>query len=99
MMITAENKIKRQKNGNVHNYVYYRCTRKSKTVVCTEKPVRSEPLDNELSVLLAQFALPDGWGDWLRKRIDEAEQKEQAESGAALAELSGKLAHLSGKLQ
>ena len=99
MMITAENKTKRQKNGNVHNYVYYRCTRKSKTVACVEKPVRSEPLDNELSVLLAQFALPDGWGDWLRERIDEAEQKEQAESGAALAELNGQLAHLSGKLQ
>src|SRR3989344_5143988 len=28
MMITAENKTKRQKNGNVHHYVYYRCTKK-----------------------------------------------------------------------
>lgn len=99
MMITAENKTKRQKNGNVRNYMYYRCTRKSKTVACVEKPVRSELLDNELSVLLAQFALPDGWGDWLHQRIDEAEQKEQAEGDVAMNDLQDELAHLSGKLQ
>ena len=99
MMITAENKTKRQKNGNVHFYVYYRCTRKSKTVVCGEKPVRSEPLDEQLSGLLAQFALPDGWGDELRRRIDEAERGEQAESDKMLADLRAQTAHLSGKLQ
>ena len=99
MMITVENKIKRQKNGNVHNYVYYRCTRKSKTVTCVEKPVRSEPLDEQLSDLLAQFALPDGWGDWLRQKIDKTEHKEQAESDVLLDDLRDKVAHLSGKLQ
>ena len=99
MMITAENKTKRQKNGNVHHYVYYRCTRKSKTITCTEQPVRSEPLDEQLSGLLAQFALPDGWGDWLRQRIDDTERKEQAESDVLLDDLRGKVAHLSGKLQ
>jgi hypothetical protein len=76
MMITAENKIKRQKNGNVHHYVYYRCTRKGKTITCTEQPVRSEPLDEQLSGLLTQFALPDGWGDWLRQNIDKTEREE-----------------------
>jgi site-specific DNA recombinase len=30
MMITGEHKFKRQKNGNVHEYTYYRCTKKSK---------------------------------------------------------------------
>ena len=99
MMITAENKTKRQKNGNVHYYVYYRCTRKSKTITCTEQPVRSEPLDEQLSDLLAQFALPDGWGDWLRQKIDKTEHKEQAESDVLLDDLRDKVAHLSGKLQ
>ena len=99
MMITAENKTKRQRNGNVHHYVYYRCTRKSKTIVCTEQPVRSEPLDEQLSGLLAQFALPDGWGDWLRQRIGDTERKEQAESDVLLDDLRDKVAHLSGKLQ
>jgi site-specific DNA recombinase len=31
MAITAEKKIKHQKNGNTHEYIYYRCTRKSKS--------------------------------------------------------------------
>ena len=29
MMITGEHKFKRQKNGNVHEYTYYRCTEKN----------------------------------------------------------------------
>jgi len=41
MMITAENKTKRQKNGNVHNYVYYRCTKKLKTIKRNELSLRS----------------------------------------------------------
>ena len=99
MAITAENKTKRQKNGNVHHYVYYRCTRKSKTMTCTEKPVRSELLDEQLTKLLAGYALPDEWGDWLRQRVDNEERKEQAESDKALADLRDRVAHLSEKLQ
>src|SRR3989338_6850867 len=38
-MITAEEKIKRQKNGNVHHYVYYRCT-KRKDKNCQQKAVK-----------------------------------------------------------
>jgi site-specific DNA recombinase len=99
MSITAENKTKKQKNGNEYHYVYYRCSRKSKTITCTEKPVRSELLDEQLSGLLAQYALPNGWGDWLRQRVDNEERKEQAESDVALADLRGKAAQLSEKLQ
>ena len=99
MAITAENKTKRQKNGNVHHYVYYRCSRKSKTITCTEKPVRSELLDKQLSGLLAQYALPEDAGDWLRQCVNDEERKEQAESGVALQSLNEQLAHLSWKLQ
>ena len=99
MMITAENKTKRQKNGNVHHYVYYRCTRKSKTVACTEKPVRSEVLDEQLTKLLAQFALSDRWAVELGRMTDEVEREEQAESDKALADLRTKAARLSEKLQ
>ncbi|OGN15311.1 MAG: hypothetical protein A3J47_04090 [Candidatus Yanofskybacteria bacterium RIFCSPHIGHO2_02_FULL_43_22] len=45
MMITAEHKIKRQKNGNVHNYVYYRCSRKSKAIKCQEPWIKEKDLD------------------------------------------------------
>ena len=99
MMITTENKTKRQKNGNVHNYVYYRCTRKSKTIRCVESPIRSELLDEQLSRKLSEFALPDDWTDFLRGKIDADEQNEQRSTGVVVDELRTKVAQVSGKLQ
>lgn len=77
MMYTAETHTKRQKNGNVHTYVYYRCTRKSKTVVCREPHIRAEELDKQLSALLLCYAMPMAWADKLRElmRKDEANEK------------------------
>ena len=61
MSITAEVKEKHQKNGNVHHYTYYRCTRKNKAVKCQETPMRSELLESQLSVLLGEYAMPQEW--------------------------------------
>src|SRR3990167_4158250 len=57
LMITAENKTKRQKNGNVHEYTYYRCTKKSKVMKCKEMSLRSEKLDEQLSSLIKKVSL------------------------------------------
>lgn len=99
MMITAENKTKQQKNGNVHHYVYYRCSRKSKTTRCVEPPVRSEPLDKQLSSELNSFALSQAWADYLRRRIDEDERAEQGASDVLIDDLRGKVAQISTKQQ
>jgi hypothetical protein len=64
-MITAENKTKRQKNGNVHHYVYYRCTKKSKRIVCKEQSLRSHVLDRQLSSLIKTVTLPTDWAEKL----------------------------------
>ena len=99
MMITAENKTKRQKNGNEHHYVYYRCSRKSKTMRCVEPPVRSEPLDEQLSDELSSFSLHDDWADYLRGRIDEDERQEQGASDVLIDDLRGQVAQITAKLQ
>jgi DNA invertase Pin-like site-specific DNA recombinase len=87
MMFTSERQIKRQKNGNVHIYDYYRCTRKSKTVVCREPHIRAEELDKQLSELLLGFSLPKSWADKMRElmRIDELSEKTEytAKTGRA----------------
>ncbi len=57
MMFTSERQTKRQKNGNVHIYDYYRCTRKSKTIICREPHIRAEELDKQLSALLLDIFL------------------------------------------
>ena len=71
--------IKRQKNGNVHVYVYYRCTRKSKAVVCREPHIRAEELDKQLSALLLCYAMPASWADKLRELIDKDEANEKTD--------------------
>ena len=47
---------KSKKNGNVHEYVYYHCTKKSK-LKCPEPCIRQEELDRQLSSLIQKFSL------------------------------------------
>ena len=99
MMITAENKTKRQKNGNIHHYVYYRCTRKSKSIKCVEPAVRSELLDVQLSDLLTSFALSSKHANILHEMINKDEQAEQSQVDAKISDLRASILHLSEKLQ
>ena len=99
MMYTAEAHIKHQKNGNVHQYVYYRCTRKSKIVRCTEPHIRAEELDRQLSALLQGYALPSAWADKLRELIRKDEAKEKADYSTVTNALQANIAQLSEKLQ
>lgn len=55
MGITGEHKVKRQKNGNEHYYIYYHCTRKNKLVKCKEPYIRQESLDKQISSLFQNF--------------------------------------------
>src|SRR3990167_6224396 len=51
MAITAEVRTKHQKNGNVHRYTYYRCTKKS-GARCSQAYVREEALAADVPYLL-----------------------------------------------
>ena|ERR1019366_1444550 len=84
MMITAEHKEKRQKNGNTHSYTYYRCTKKNKAQPCRQPFIREEALDAEISSLLKPFALRADWADEMLTRVKE-EKKQSAHSDAIMA--------------
>lgn len=99
MMFTAETRIKRQKNGNVYVYVYYRCTRKSKEVVCREPHIRAEELDKQLSALLLCFAMPTKWADKLYELIRQDEQKDKVSFNASISKAQEQIVQLSSKLQ
>ena len=73
MGITAEKKIKRQKNGNVHQYIYYRCTKKKGD--CSQPYVREEILAADLSAILTRYTMPKDWTQELLKMADEDEKK------------------------
>ena len=67
MMITGEHKFKRQKNGNVHEYTYYRCTKKRKDFHCPESAVREKEMDRQLSSLIKKVSLPKDWAEELNR--------------------------------
>ena len=57
-MITAEDKVKNQKNGNVHNYTYYRCTKRTKHV-CSQKTVEVKKLEGQIQEALQALVIPE----------------------------------------
>jgi len=99
MMITAENKTKRQKNGNVHHYIYYRCTKKRKDFKCPEMSLRSEKLNEQLSSLIKKVSLPKDWAEELnRMALDEHKNSAQSLT-AGVKEKEEKISSLSKKLE
>ncbi len=99
MMFTSERQVKHQKNGNVHIYDYYRCTRKSKTVACKQPHIRAEELDKQLSRLLLDFAMPTAWADKLYELIEQDEQKEKSTLNSQINSTREQIVQLSEKLQ
>ena len=87
MMITGEYRTKHQKNGNVHSYTYYHCTKKNKAVTCLEPCVREEELDKQLTALLKGFILPVEWAEELKMMLDEDRGKASSE-GAAIKDVT-----------
>jgi len=99
MAITAEKKIKRQKNGNIHEYVYYRCTRKHKTIVCNEPPITEPVLLTQLTEILQRYTLPKSWAAQLETMLAADEKKAEQSSGAFIADAQARISSLQGKLQ
>ena len=71
MSITGEYRVKKQKNGNVHDYIYYHCIKKNKSIKCPEPCIRQESLDEQISSLLQKFSLR---ADWAKKLLEMAEK-------------------------
>ena len=99
MGITAEIKVKRQKNGNVHEYTYYRCTRKSKTTKCAAPFVRQENLDQQLSSLLQTVSLRSDWAEKMTNRLNTEEAETAQSVTACVGETKQQITVISDKLQ
>ncbi len=99
MAITAERKVKHQKNGNTHEYVYYRCSRKHKTIVCKEPTITEPDLVAQLSGILWGYALPKPWTVELETMLTEDEKKAEQSSAVFIADAQSKVHGLQSKLQ
>ncbi|MBI4652125.1 recombinase family protein [Candidatus Desantisbacteria bacterium] len=79
-MITAEEKTKCQKNGNVHHYTYYHCTKRKKGVLCKQLPVKMEEIENQILAYLEKIFIPNKFRDWAIKYFDEVKDDDKKES-------------------
>jgi len=80
--ITAERKFK----PSGREYVYYRCTHKSKTKVCAERKfVREEALAKQIEDFCQKVSLPDEWKEKYMLKVQEWE-KEKYHSSAVFAQ-------------
>jgi site-specific DNA recombinase len=73
MAITAESKTKTQKNGNVHNYVYYHCTKKS--VPCTQGSLPESKLMDQIVECLMELKIPEQFHKWGMRWLEHEHAK------------------------
>lgn len=84
-MITAENKTKKQKNGNIHHYTYYRCT-KNKGVPCSQKCIRVEKFEKQISKEIKKIEINKEFHEWAMGIIEKEHSTETAITSAITAQ-------------
>jgi len=97
--ISGAVKTKHQKNGNHHEYIYYRCTHKNKAISCREPELREFALADQLMTIVNEFVLPKNWGDFMFSRLEEDELASKTESDILVANLHEKLDDINAKLK
>ncbi len=94
--ITAERHIK--KSGL--KFVYYRCTHKSKTIVCTENRfLREEALAEQVKELCQKVSLPDEWRDKFLARLDSEQTESRQSSDLFVQNLKTDIFAISARLE
>jgi len=99
MMITGEYRVKTQKNGTQHFYIYYYCTKKNKFVECHESCIRQEELDKQISFLLQKFSLRADWAEKLQIRLENDKTKSAQSVSAFVQETGEKIKIINIKLE
>jgi len=73
--ITAEEKFKKQKNGNSHHYIYYHCTRKVNPD-CVEKAIALKDFNVQVDAILSKLTVSDRFQKWALKYLHEVRKEE-----------------------
>lgn len=85
-MITAEEKTKRQKNGNVHHYIYYHCT-KRRDPNCSQRCLEEKSLRKQVLTILDDIEIPPEFHDWAIKWFEKTGAKDTEHSRRITANL------------
>lgn len=85
-MITAERKIKKQKNGNVHNYTFYHCTHR-KDESCKQGSIQEQELERQVSEILQSIEIPYEFAEWVIKQLKADNEKESESRNQIISNL------------
>lgn len=97
--ITAQAKVKRCKNGNVHHYVYYNCTKKKVDVKCPEQCIELKNLELDIKGKLSEITISERFKDWAIKHLHELRKTEADSDSAVLKGKNKELEEITKKLQ
>jgi len=80
--ITCEKKIKRQQNGNIHEYSYYRCTGKIRT--CKQKAIEEKKLEELFIDFLSSIKIAPAFHAWAIAELKKEYEKEATDKDSIL---------------
>ena len=95
--ITAEEKTKRQQNGNVHTYIYYRCTKKA-TPDCPERCLNLNEFNKQVDKVLEGLHISDRFQKWALRYLHEMRKGEAAAQENTFEAKQRELARLTKQL-
>ena len=99
MMITCDNKTKKQLNGNIHHYQYYRCTKKSKLLKCNQSHLSAQEINSQISELILQNQMPETWAQKLTVLAKQEFENESKDVNTKSNEINLKISSLNFKLE
>lgn len=74
-MITAEKKFKKQKNGAVHDYTYYHCTRRKDTG-CKERGIELKNFSKQVDDIVSKLTISEKFKDWSIQYLHDVTKNE-----------------------
>jgi site-specific DNA recombinase len=81
--ITCEQKWKKQKNGNVHSYIYYHCTGRVNPN-CTQKSIEEKALEKQISYFLSNVEIHPGFHEWALEELKRQHEHEKKDRNTIL---------------
>lgn len=78
-MVTAEEKWKKQKNGNVHYYILYHCARTTQRktgIKCFERSVEIKEFNKQVDKILSDLHISERFQQWSLRYLHETRKGE-----------------------
>jgi site-specific DNA recombinase len=82
--VTAEEKFKYPKNGKIHHYIYYHCTKRKKPD-CTEPSLEEKGLLSQITEIVDRFMIPPEFQAYALKWFRNEHEKETESQKAVFA--------------